>query len=66
MKFHQIKTDVVRSTVFEIVEIERFVDVVFSFVVVVALIAHLIDFHFDALIASITVILTVNVLIVLM
>ena len=38
MKFHQMKTDVVRLTASEIAEIERFVDAVFCFVVVVALI----------------------------
>ena len=55
LKFHQMKMiDVARTTESEIAEIERLVDVVFSFVVAIASIAYLIDFCFDVLIASIT------------
>ena len=57
MKFHQMKTtDVVRSIAFEIAEIaeiERFVDAVFSFVVVVVSTVYLIDFRVDILIISV-------------
>ena len=56
MKFHQIKIiDVARLTVSEIAEIERFVDTDSLFIVAVALIAYLIDFCVDVLIASIAV-----------
>ena len=61
MKFHQMKmTDVDQTTAFDIVEIERFVDAVSLFVVAVALVIYLIDFRFDALIASIAVSIAVT------
>ena len=76
LKFHQMKiTDIARTTAFEIAEIEseiaeiefaeiaeieRFVNAVFSFVVVVASFAVLINFRFDALIVSIVVSIAVT------
>ena len=80
MKFHQIKIiDVVQTTeseitkiefveteFFEIAEIQCFINAVFRFVIVVALVIYLIDFHFDVLIASIAAASVVDALIALM
>ena len=54
--------DVAQSTGFEIVETAdaRFVDTIFRFVVAVVLVAVLIDFCVDALIASIIDVLAVD------
>ena len=59
MKFYQMKiTDVVRSTAFEIAEVElseiaEYVDAVFRFVVPVASIVYLINFHFDVVASAV-------------
>ena len=75
MKFYQMKmTDVARTTesevveieLFEIAEIQCFVYPVFRFIVAVILVAHLIDFYFDALIASIAAVSAVDTSIALM
>ena len=69
LKFHQMKvTDVARTIeseiagikLAEIVEIERFVDAVFSFVDVVILIIYLIDFCVDVLIVSVVALIAMK------
>ena len=62
-----MKVTVVRSTEFEIAEIEffeiaQYVDAVFRFVVAVASVAYLIGFRFDVLIASVAKVVDVDAL----
>ena len=61
-----VEIEFAETEFFEIAEIQCFVNAVFRFVVAVALVVHLIDFHFDVLIASIAAVLTVDASIALM